>query len=97
MITKHLLKHITGEWYLYHHIQNENALIPVAIFSFLTFFCKGGWIVSILAWFGYLVYCEYNNEKLNNDPQILIERAQWMKIRIEKGQVEEYKQILGIK
>ena len=91
------LKKITGEWYLYHHIKNENALIPVIVSSVLCLFLNGGGsIVSIGIWVWYFYYCQKNNERLNNDPEVLYERAMWMKIHAEKGEVEKYKNILGI-
>lgn len=98
MISKHNLKHVTGEWYLYHHIKNENAMLPVIVGSFLTLFLKGGGpIMSIGIWVWYSLYCHSNNEILNNDPEILKERELWMKSYIEKGDVEEYKRVLGIR
>lgn len=97
MIDKHTLKHVTGEWYLWHHIKNEDALIPVIISSFLTLFCKGGGeIVSICIWVWYFYHCAQNNEKLNNDPEIVREREWWLQKRKEQGVLEEYKRILGI-
>lgn len=95
MISKENLK-ASGEWYLYYSIKNENALIPVIIFSFLVFFCQGGWLVSIGIWVWYLVYCTSNNEKLNNDPQVLLERERWLKAYRKFGKEEEYKRVLGI-
>ena len=98
MTEKEKLKNITGEWYLYHHYKNENALIPVIILSALCFFLKGGGIiVSIVIWIWYFCYCNKNNEILNNDPGILLERKIWMKIHEENGEAEKYKNILGIR
>lgn len=97
MITKHSLKYITGEWYLWHSIKNENAIIPVIVLSFLFIFCKvGGLIVSIGIWIWYFCYCNKNNDALNNDPQILLERAWWIQRHKEKGELEEFKRIIGI-
>lgn len=96
-MTKDSLKNITGEWYLYHSIKNENALIPVIIGSFLMLFGKGGgWLVSIGIWVWYFYYCCKNDEELNNDIDILIKRAWWIQKRKEQGQLAEYKKILGI-
>ena len=96
MISKENLKNITGEWYLYHHIANENALIPVIVGSFLVFFCQGGWLVSLCIWLWYSYYCISNNEKLNKDPEVLQERAWWLQKRKEQGLLEEYKRVLEI-
>lgn len=97
MSEKEKMKHITGEWYLYHSIENENALIPVIVGSFLTLFLKQGIIISVCIWIWYAMYCSKNNQDLNNNPSVLKEREAWMKIHIAKGDVDKYKAILGIK
>ena len=90
------MKKNTREWYLYHHFNNENALLPVVIISFLTLFLHGGIIISVFVWLMYAFYCVANNSSLNTNPQILQEREAWKKIHEEKGDWEECKRILGI-
>ena len=97
MSEKDKLKQNTGEWYLYHNIKNENALLGVIISSIITFFFYNGWFISLCIWIGYGIYCNNNNEKLNNDPEILKEREFWIKVHEKKGDIEQYKRILGIK
>lgn len=97
MSEKEKLKRNTGEWYLYHHIKNENALLYVIVGSVVTFFFHNGWLISLSIWIWYFIYCSENNAKLNKDPQILKEREWWMQRHIEKGDVEQYKRILGIR
>lgn len=73
------------DWYLYHHIKNEDALIPVIIASFLSFFCNGGgWLVSICIWIWYFMYCHKNNNKLDNDPYIIKERQAYIELRLKR-------------
>lgn len=96
MSEKEIMKHITGEWYLYHAMENENTLIPVIIISFLTLFLYDGIIISLGIWIWYAMYCSKNNNALNNNPRVLKEREAWMKIHREKGEEEKYKRILGI-
>lgn len=96
MTKKQQMKHITGEWYLYHHIDNENALIPAIVISALAFFINPGVVWSFVVWIYYLVYCDINNQKLDNDSIILKEREGWKNLHIKKGDWEECKQILGI-
>ena len=95
MINKKHLKN-THEWYLYHHYKNEDTLLYVIVISALAFFVKPGVIWSFVVWFIYLLYCDSNNQKLNNDPDILEEREWWKQRHIKKGEWEECKQILGI-
>ena len=72
-------------------IQNEK------LFSFLSFFFNGGgWLVSIGIWFWYAYYCQKNNEALNNDPKILMDRAWWIQHHKERGDFEEFKRVIGI-
>lgn len=96
MSKKEHMKQSTGEWYLYHHINNENALLPVIVISFLTLFLHGGILISMFVWVMYILYCVANNNALNNDPVILKDREAWKKIHQEKGDWEECKRILGI-
>ena len=91
------MKRVTGEWYLYYSIKNENALIPVIVCSFITLFLKQGVIISLGIWMWYIMYCSRNNEDLNNNPSILTKRETWMKIHKEEGEEEKYKKLLGIK
>lgn len=95
MINKEMLKQ-TGEWYLWHHIKNENALLYIIVISFLTLFMNSGWIISLIVWLLYSLYCYKNNQKLNNNKEILKERKLWMEYYEKKGLLEEYKKVLGI-
>ena len=96
MNKKDAMKRITREWYLYHHFKNENALLPVIIFSCLAIFITPGVVWSLVIWIYYILYCVRNNKALDNDPQVLKERETWKKIHEEKGDWEECKRILGI-
>lgn len=96
MNKKYSMKHVTKEWYLYHHIKNENALLNVIVISALAFFINPGVIWSFVVWFFYLVYCSENNDKLNKDPQVLRKREFWKQHHIKNGDWEECKKILGI-
>ena len=95
MVNKEMLKQ-TGEWYLWHHYKNENALLYVIVGSFLAFFMHSGWIISLFIWIIYGIYCTKNNQNLNNNPEILRDREWWLKSYEEKGMLEEYKRVLGI-
>jgi len=64
-------------YHLYHAYKNSEALlyfIPLTPIAFLIF---GGHLGVIGLWGIYIFYCIYNNEKLNNDPNILKERESW--------------------
>jgi hypothetical protein len=97
MNKKEQMKRITGEWYLYHNIKNENALLPVIILSCITFFFKSGLLISIGIWIWYYFYCEKNNAELDKDPKILKEREWWIESHKKNGDLEECKSILGIR
>ena len=94
-MNKELLKQ-SREWYLWHSIKNENALLPVIVISFFAFFMYNGWLISLCIWIWFAIYCKNNNEKLNNNQEILREREIRIKYHIENGDIEEYKQALGI-
>lgn len=78
------------EWYLYHSIKNEDALIPVILVSVLTFFMHHGWIISIAIWIGYFIYCSNNNEELDNDEYISQKRQNFEDVRqaMESGEIQ---------
>ena len=95
MITKKNLKQ-TGEWYLYHHWSNENALLPIIVISFLTFFLHNGWLISLIIWIGYAVYCVNNDLELDKNPDILRKRAWWTEEHKRLGEWEKCKEVLGI-
>lgn len=95
-MTKEWLKK-TGEWYLYHHYKNENNLFYTIIISCIVVFFNNGILFAISIWFYYLCCCAANNRKLDEDPDTIKERESWMKFHEKKGDVEEYKRILGIK
>ena len=71
------------EWYLYHHIKNEDALIPVIVFSCLSLFINGGTILFFCIWGWYFSYCNKNNRALDNDPYIRKKRESYKRIRRE--------------
>ena len=96
MSKKQKMKYVTREWYLYHHIDNENALIPTIVASTLAFFINPGVIWSVVVWMIYFTYCDLNNQKLNNSSEVLKEREWWKQSHITKGDWEECKHILGI-
>lgn len=76
------IKRSDHEWYLYHSIKNEDALIPVIVGSFISLFLKGGGLLSIGIWIWYFNYCKKNNDALNNDPIILRKRELALKARM---------------
>lgn len=70
-----------GEDKLYHSSKNKQVLpklIPISIFIF---FCKSGYIVVILMWISYAIWCCYNNRELDNDPLVLKKREEYNRIR----------------
>lgn len=71
------------EWYLYHSIKNEDALIPVIVFSIIGLFLKGGVLLFLCIWIWYFSYCNKNNRALDNDPYIQKEREICKKVRRE--------------
>lgn len=77
------VKRNTDEWYLYHHIKNEDALIPVIIFSFLGLFCNGGSILFFIIWGWYFSYCYKNNRELDNRPDIIREREIYKQVKLK--------------
>lgn len=81
------MKYGDNEWYLYHHINNEKPIIPLVLLSLFLIFCYGGIFWIILIWYIYFAWANNNNEKLNNDPNVL-KRRQY---------VNEAKKQLGIK
>ena len=78
------VKRNTAEWYLYHHIKNEDALIPVVVFSILGLFIKGGSILFICIWGWYLSYCYKNNRELDNRPDIIREREIYKSVKLKR-------------
>lgn len=95
-MNKELLKQ-TREWYLWHNIKNENALLPVIVISCLVIFLHNGILYSACIWLWYANYCSNNNEKLNRDPKILKEREFWIESHRKAGNLQEYKSIIGLK
>lgn len=69
----------SDDWYLYHSFKNENALLPVIVFSILLLFIHNGIVFSIGLWICYFDYCKRNNDALNKDPKILKEREKAIK------------------
>ena len=72
------------EWYLYHSFKNENALLPVIVFSILLLFIHNGIVFSIGLWIWYFDYCKRNNDALDKDPQILKKRERAIKVYQEQ-------------
>lgn len=77
------VKRNSSEWYLYHHIKNEDALIPVIIFSFLGLFINGGSLLFFIIWGWYISYCYKNNRELDNDPYIQKKREIWKQEKLK--------------
>lgn len=68
------MKRGSSEWYLYHHIKNEEPIIPLIVLSCFLAICHGGIFIIILIWAYYFSWAKANNEKLNNDPYIQQQR-----------------------
>lgn len=79
------------DYYLYHSIKNENALIPVIVFSFLVFFVRNGWLISLCIWIWYFNYCNKNNRELDNNPIILKKREAAKRQRAKRIKSNYYK------
>lgn len=72
----------TSEWYLYHSIKNEDALLPVIALSVVILFVPGGIVGDIIIWIYYYFYCKANNAALDRDPQIQRERTMYLKAKM---------------
>lgn len=72
----------TSEWYLYHSIKNEDALLPVIALSIIILFVPGGIVGDIVIWILYYLYCESNNAALNRDPEIQKQRAMYLRAKM---------------
>jgi hypothetical protein len=68
------IKRGSYEWYLYHHIKNEEPIIPLIVLSCFFLICNGGFIMLLLAWGFYFNWASNNNKELDNDPEILKKR-----------------------
>lgn len=62
------------EWYLYHHFDNEKPIIPLIVLSCFFLICNGGTLMLLITWGFYFAWASANNQKLDNDPEILKQR-----------------------
>ena len=79
------IKYGTREWYLYHHVKNEEPVIPLILISCFLFICKGGIFNVIVVWIWYATWAHKNNDMLNNDPEVLRERESYKKYKRKNG------------
>ena len=96
-ITKEKLKE-TGEWYLYHHRNNEGIQLPCVVLTFFLMFLPGGVLALVVMPLIYIRMCNANNESLNNDPEVLRMRERWKMEHLKCSYKEwiKVKNIIGI-
>lgn len=82
------MKYGSYEWYLYHDRKNETPVLYLILLSVFLLFCHDGIASMIVIWIIYFVWAKNNNDKLNENPQIIKEREIWQKSR-EQKQIEE--------
>ena len=78
------IKYGTREWYLYHHIKNEDPIIPLVVLSCFLVICKGGIPTIIVIWIIYFKWASNNNRMLDNDPEILRSRQVYIESYLKK-------------
>lgn len=74
------IKYGTHEWYLYHHIRNEDPIIPLILLSCFLVICYQGIPTIIFIWTIYFLWAKKNNNELNHDPEVLKSRVTYMNI-----------------
>lgn len=59
---------------LYHSPKNKEMLPTVIIISLICIILNNAIVYEVIIWLCYYIYCQRNNEKMNHNPYILMNR-----------------------
>jgi hypothetical protein len=71
----------SSEWNLWHSYKNPAPLPSIIITSIIAIFIRSGWIIILLTWIWYWLFCKRNNKKLAEDPVIKKKREEFINYR----------------
>lgn len=71
-------------WRSYHSYKNPEALPGCVMTSLVAIFIRSGWVIIVLTWIWYYLFCKSNNKKLAEHPRVQKERNEFIEKQSKK-------------